>query len=479
MRVPFTAALLGLAFLAVPAGAHAATNRSIQAFDQPIGFAPVWTPNEITAQPGDTDPLALRRARQRERGRCLPRPVPRPPGRGGRADRARATSVRRSTRRSTTPGPTRSTAPSTGHHARRRSPSRPVTRPRPSTRAIPGSPPPRPIVVGGGPAPLLNPQTPPVLLETGDTVAPTLTVLKVTSERRIASRPRLDVRGGRGLRARHARHADRVVSPPDRQAGRVLDRHGQAPEAPRALPPDAVRPGLLGPASPRPPPSPSAATQRLRAGLRCSRSTARGVIGLAATRGPCASSPPSPRTVTRGRTPLGFAAARPRGAAVGQGRASAGGTDGAASRGRAGLRARRAPRCGREPAVVMQCRIRISAAQKRIRPDAADDPRPESRDRLTGSGVVAARGLTCPAGADRAPNCEQPADGERLRRRGESPSRPAAGRAPRAAAPRRRAPVTKRRGPRRKRRGPRMKLCPPSLQAGRDVPPVTGSWSTA
>jgi len=44
----------GVGLLLVPASASAATDRNVQAFDQPTGFAPVWTPNNITAQPGDT-----------------------------------------------------------------------------------------------------------------------------------------------------------------------------------------------------------------------------------------------------------------------------------------------------------------------------------------------------------------------------------------------------------------------------------------
>ena len=60
----------------------------------------------------------------------------------------------------------------------------------PTPAVDPGRPwesPAPPIIVGGGPAPLLNPQTPPVLLETGDTVRPTLTVLKVSSKHRSTS----------------------------------------------------------------------------------------------------------------------------------------------------------------------------------------------------------------------------------------------------------------------------------------------------
>ena len=95
-----------------------------------------------------------------------------------------------------------------------------------------------PVVVDGGPAPLLNPQTPPVLLETGDTIAPTLQAsLKVTSKRRTAS-ARVAVSEAGTVYARVLRGTrDRVDSPPVRQAGRV-DRHGQAPEAQGALPPD-------------------------------------------------------------------------------------------------------------------------------------------------------------------------------------------------------------------------------------------------
>ena len=78
MRVPFTAALLGLAFLAVPTGAHAATNRSIQAFDQPIGFAPVWTPSDITAQPGDTITWHFDEPGNANAVGRLARPLPRP-----------------------------------------------------------------------------------------------------------------------------------------------------------------------------------------------------------------------------------------------------------------------------------------------------------------------------------------------------------------------------------------------------------------
>jgi plastocyanin len=44
---------VAVAFFTLPGAAHAAT-RPIQAYDQPVGFPPVWTPNALTAQPGDT-----------------------------------------------------------------------------------------------------------------------------------------------------------------------------------------------------------------------------------------------------------------------------------------------------------------------------------------------------------------------------------------------------------------------------------------
>jgi len=50
MRAPAAAALI---LLALPGAAGAAT-RPVQAFDQAVGFPPVWTPNALTAQPGDT-----------------------------------------------------------------------------------------------------------------------------------------------------------------------------------------------------------------------------------------------------------------------------------------------------------------------------------------------------------------------------------------------------------------------------------------
>ena len=84
-----------------------AATRPIQAFDQPVGFAPVWTPRDVTAQPGDTirwqfDQPGNANAAGASHDLHLSRP-----GARRRETGRRATSTRSSRPPSTTTAPTR------------------------------------------------------------------------------------------------------------------------------------------------------------------------------------------------------------------------------------------------------------------------------------------------------------------------------------------------------------------------------------
>jgi plastocyanin len=174
-----------LALLGLPTAAHAAV-RPIQAFDQQVGFAPVWTPNQITAQPGDTiqwhfDEPGNANAAGASHDLYLVRP--------GQADERLGASYL---------GPTiEATLDTAGTYSFYCSIHRDSMRGTievaagdPTPVVDPGHPwessAPPIVTVTSGPAPLLNPTTPLGLLETGDTTAPTLRVLKVSATRRVA-----------------------------------------------------------------------------------------------------------------------------------------------------------------------------------------------------------------------------------------------------------------------------------------------------
>jgi plastocyanin len=210
-------ALLAAALvLALPASAHAAI-RPVQAFDQPVGFAPVWTPSELTAQPGDTirwqfDEPGNANAKGASHDHDLVRP--------GLADERLGASyagpavqavvneigtysfycsIHRDSIRGTI-------SVAAGDPTPVIDPRRPWESPAP------------PIVVDNGPPPLLNAAAPLTTFEAGDTIAPTLRLLKVTSTRR-ATRARVEVSEpgtlyARVLRGKHVVSTTRVKAGP-------------------------------------------------------------------------------------------------------------------------------------------------------------------------------------------------------------------------------------------------------------------------
>jgi plastocyanin len=176
------ALLATLAFLGLPTAAHAAV-RPIQAFDQPIGFAPVWTPNTITAQPGDTiqwrfDEPGNPNAAGASHDLYLVRP--------GQPDERLSASYLGPTVEATLNDPGTYSFYCSIHRDTMRG-TIDVAAGDPTPVIDPGHPwesPAPPIVVETtGPAPLLNSATPPTVLEAGDTVRPTLRLLKLTATR--------------------------------------------------------------------------------------------------------------------------------------------------------------------------------------------------------------------------------------------------------------------------------------------------------
>jgi plastocyanin len=209
MRVIAPAAATA-ALLAVPTAAHATVNRNIQAFDQAIGFAPVWTPNAITAQPGDTitwhfDEPGNPNAVGASHDLYLVRP--------GQADERLSASYL---------GPTvEATLNDAGTYSFYCSIHRDSMRGTievaagdPTPAIDPGhpweSPAPPIVTTTSGPPPLLNSATPLTVLEAGDTTAPTLRLRKVTSTRRVA-RARVEVSEAGTIYARVMR-GTKVVS---------------------------------------------------------------------------------------------------------------------------------------------------------------------------------------------------------------------------------------------------------------------------
>lgn len=173
-----------LALLGLPTAAHAAT-RPVQAFDQPVGFAPVWTPSELMAQPGDAirwqfDQTGNPNAAGASHDLYLVRP--------GQADERLGASYLTPVVETTVEEPgtyafycsihrdsMRGTiAVAAGESTPVIDPGRPWETPAP------------PVIVTTGPAPLLNAAAPLTTLEDGDTVAPVLALLKVTSTHRVA-----------------------------------------------------------------------------------------------------------------------------------------------------------------------------------------------------------------------------------------------------------------------------------------------------
>lgn len=173
-----------LAFLGLPTAAHAAV-RPVQAFDQPVGFAPVWTPSQLTAQPGDTirwqfDEPGNPNAVGASHDLYLVRP--------GQADERLGASYLAPTVEATLTDVGAYTFYCSIHRDTMRG-TIDVTAGDPTPVIDPGRPwesPAPPIVTDNGPTPLLNSAAPLTTLETGDTVAPTLRLRKVSSTRRHA-----------------------------------------------------------------------------------------------------------------------------------------------------------------------------------------------------------------------------------------------------------------------------------------------------
>lgn len=201
-------ATTAVALFALPTFAHAAT-RPIQAFDQAVGFAPVWAPSELAAQPGDIirwqfDQPGNANATGSSHDLFLTRP--------GRTEEKLGVSYLNPV--------IEATVDEAGTYAFRCSihpdsmrgsinvaagDATPVVDPgRPWESSAP------PIVTDNGPAPLLNSAAPPAALEAGDFLAPTLRLLKVTSTRR-AARVRVRVSEAGTLYARVFRRG-RAVS---------------------------------------------------------------------------------------------------------------------------------------------------------------------------------------------------------------------------------------------------------------------------
>jgi plastocyanin len=168
--------------LAIPASAHAET-RTVQAFDQPVGFAPVWTPSQLSAQPGDTiqwrfDQPGNPNAAGASHDLYLVRP--------GLADERLGASYAGPTVETTVDDPGTYSFYCSIHRDTMQGTI--SVEPGPPTPPIdPGHPwetPAPPVVVVTGPTPLLNSASPLTTLEAGDTTAPTLRLLKVTTTRR-------------------------------------------------------------------------------------------------------------------------------------------------------------------------------------------------------------------------------------------------------------------------------------------------------
>jgi plastocyanin len=181
-RLLLTAPLAAL-LLASPAGA--AVVRPVQAFDQTIGFPPVWTPRDLTAQPGDTirwqfDQPGNPNASGASHDLHLIRP--------GAADEKLGVSYLNPVIDvvvdtegtydfycSIHPDSMRGkVVVAAGEATPVTDPGRPWESPAP------------PVVIEGGPTPLLNSASPLTILEAGDTVAPTMSLRKLALSRRVA-----------------------------------------------------------------------------------------------------------------------------------------------------------------------------------------------------------------------------------------------------------------------------------------------------
>ena len=180
---------LGVLLLA-PSVADAAT-RPVQAFDQAVGFAPVWTPGQLTAQPGDTirwqfEQPGNANAAGASHDLYLVRP--------GLADEKLGVSYLNPVVEATVDEAGTYAFYCSIHRDSMRGEiavaageATPVIDPgRPWESGAP------PVVVTSGPPPLLNSAAPLGVLEVGDTVAPTLRVARVTTSRRVV-RARVEV----------------------------------------------------------------------------------------------------------------------------------------------------------------------------------------------------------------------------------------------------------------------------------------------
>jgi plastocyanin len=192
----------------LPASAHAAV-RPVQAFDQPAGFAPVWTPSALSAQPGDTIRWQFEQpGNANANGASHDLHLIRPGGPDEKLGVSYLNPVIEATvqdegtysfycaiHRDSMVG---EIAVKAGEATPVEDPGRPWETPAP------------PVVTDNGPRPLLNSASPLTVLETGDTVAPTLTLLKVSSKRR-EIRARVSVSEAGTLYARLLR-GSRVVA---------------------------------------------------------------------------------------------------------------------------------------------------------------------------------------------------------------------------------------------------------------------------
>jgi plastocyanin len=178
--------------LAAPGVADAAVTRPVQAFDQPVGFPPVWTPNQLTAQPGDTirwqfDETGNANAAGASHDIYLVRP--------GAADEKLGVSYLNPVVEATLDTEGTYTFYCSIHRDSMRG-TITVAAGDPTPVIDPGhpweSPAPPVVVESSGPAPLLNSAAPLSVFEGGDTVAPTLRLVGLKTSRR-AARVSVDV----------------------------------------------------------------------------------------------------------------------------------------------------------------------------------------------------------------------------------------------------------------------------------------------
>jgi plastocyanin len=176
---------VALTLLAFPGAAGAAT-RPVQAFDQSVGF-PVWTPNQLSAQPGDTIRWQFEQpGNPNGTGASHDLYLVRP----GAPDEKLGVSYLDPVVEATVDETGTYTFYCSIHRDTMRGTitvaageATPVVEPG-HPWEIPNAPP--VVVEGAGPAPLLNPAAPLTMFEAGDTVAPTLRLTRLVTSHRVA-----------------------------------------------------------------------------------------------------------------------------------------------------------------------------------------------------------------------------------------------------------------------------------------------------